>query len=55
MDFAAMRLAFRTAGIALVVAGVVAGIIEDKGAWAAATTVALGVILVFLTSIIRKN
>ncbi len=54
-DFDVVRLAFRPAGIALVVAGVLAAILEGKDLRSAATAVVIGVVVICLTAIIRRE
>ncbi len=54
-DFEVVRLAFRPAGIALVVAGVIAGVLEGKSVHSASMAVALGVVVICCTAISRRE
>ncbi len=54
-DFEVVRLAFRNAGIALIVAGMIAGAIEGKDVHSAVMTAIAGVVVICCTAISRRK
>ncbi len=54
-EFKQVRLAFRHAGVALLVTGVVSSVFANEDVEAIVTAIILGVITVCLTAITRKN
>ncbi len=54
-DFEVIRLAFRHTGVALVIAGAIAGIIEGKSVRIAMIAIAIGVVIICCTAIIRRK
>ncbi len=54
-DFEVVRLAFRNAGIALVVAGVIAGVLEGKDARTAVMAAVAGIVIICCTAINRRK
>ncbi len=54
-DFEVVRLAFRHTGVALAIAGVIAGVIEGKGVATALTAGVIGIVVVCCTAISRRE
>ncbi len=54
-DFEVVRLAFRHTGVALVIAGVLAGVLEGKDARTAVMAAVAGIVIICCTAIIRRK